>query len=106
MNMPTVLRRPRHDTTPIILAISIVTLIVGALLVWQNTASQSRYTTLREGQTTGQTQRTDQQQLTCALWAMLREDPNRTVEASVQKAADNICSTIPTPTPTSSTASR
>jgi hypothetical protein len=95
-------RKPRHDTTPLIAVIGVAAVLVAALLVWQNSASQDRYSTLRTAQTTGASQRTDQQQLTCALWALLRDEPDRKITASVRAAADKICSTVPTPTPSSS----
>ena len=99
MAMP-VFRKPRHEATPIILVICAVAALVAGLLIWQNAASQQRYSTLRTAQSAGAEQRTDQQQLTCALWALLRDDKDQHVSASVRTAADKICSTVPTPTPT------
>ncbi|MFE9812394.1 hypothetical protein [Streptomyces sp. NPDC005548] len=96
------LRRPRHDTTPAIVSVVAVMIVLAALLVWQNSRAQDRLSTLRSGQTTGLAQRTDQQQLTCALWAILRADNATKVTASVRTAADKICSTVPTPTPSES----
>lgn len=104
MAMP-VFRKPRHEATPIILVICMVAALVAGLLIWQNAASQRRYSTLRTAQSAGAVQRTDQQQLTCALWALLRESPDREVPASLSKAADKICSTVPTPAPSSSAGS-
>jgi hypothetical protein len=96
------LRRPRHDTTPVIAVVVVVMLCLAGLLVWQNTKAQDRLATLRSGQTTGLAQRTDQQQLTCALWAILRADAAAKVSDAVRTAADKICSTVPTPTPSPS----
>lgn len=99
----TPIRRPRHDTTPLIAGVGIVVLFLAALLVWQNGQAQNRLATLRSGQTTGLAQRTDQQQLTCALWAAIRADKATAIPADVRSAADKICATIPTPTPTPTT---
>jgi hypothetical protein len=96
------LRRPRHDTTPVIAAVVAVMIVLACLLVWQNTKAQDRLSTLRSGQTTGLAQRTDQQQLTCALWAVMRSDAQAKLTAAVRQAADKICATVPTPTPTES----
>ena len=102
MAAPTMLRRPKHDTTPVIAVVVVVVLILAAVLTWQNSRAQDRLATLRAGQTTGLAQRTDQQQLTCALWAVLRKDPKAQIPADVRTAADRICSTVPTPTPSQS----
>jgi predicted component of type VI protein secretion system len=96
---PIPFRRPRHDTTPVIAIVIAVGLILAGLLVYQTVRSQDRYSTLRTAQTTGQAQRTDQQQLTCALWAILRDSTSQKLTASMRQAADRICSTVPTPTP-------
>lgn len=95
-------RRPRHDSTPVITAVSVIVLILAALLVWQSTQAQDRLSTLRSGQVNGSAQRTDTQQLTCALWAVLRDDPTRKIPADVRTAADRICAQVPTPTPSDS----
>ncbi|MEU7338724.1 hypothetical protein [Streptomyces sp. NPDC007074] len=93
------LRRPRHDTTPVIAVVVVIMFVLAGLLIWQNARAQDRLSTLRSGQATGLTQRTDQQQLTCALWAVMRDNSTAKVSASVRAAADKICSTVPTPTP-------
>lgn len=93
------LRKSHHDTTPIITIVGAIALVIGVLLVWQNAQSQERYSTLRSGQTTGLAQRTDQQQLTCVLWAILREDKADKLTPSMRQAADSICADVPTPTP-------
>ncbi|MFJ7297557.1 hypothetical protein [Streptomyces collinus] len=95
-------RRPRHDTTPLIAVVMVVVLILAGVLLWQSARADERLATLRSGQTTGQVQRTDQQQLTCALWAVLRNDSTQKIPADVRKAADKICATVPTPTPSES----
>jgi hypothetical protein len=51
------------------------------------------------GQATAIGQRTDQTQLTCALWALLHGSNSDKVSASLREAADRICSDVPTPTP-------
>ena len=93
-------RRPRLDSTPVIAVVVVVVLVLSAVLAWQQSQAQDRLSTLRSGQTTGQAQRTDQQQLTCALWAAIRADKGTTVPAEVRRAADKICATVPTPNPT------
>lgn len=100
MTLPS-LRRTRYDATPIIVAVIVIAVVVGALLTWQNSQSQQRYSTLRSGQATGQEQRTDQSQLTCVLWAILREQNEGQVTAAMKKAADRICAAVPTPAPSS-----
>lgn len=95
-------RRPPHNTTPIIAVVAAIVVILAAILMWQNASSQERLGTLRSGQTTGLAQRTDQQQLTCALWAVLRNDAETDVPAELRTAADQICATVPTPTPSQS----
>lgn len=92
------IRRPRHDSTLLIAVVVSVVLVLAGLLVWQSTRAQEQLGTLDSGQTTGLEQRTDQQQLTCALWAVLRDDARARVPADVREAADRICSTVPTPT--------
>ncbi|MFF7476566.1 hypothetical protein [Streptomyces sp. NPDC008092] len=98
MASPAAIRRPRHDTS-VIAAVTIVVLILAGVLTWQNSRAQERLAGLRSGQSTGLAQRTDQQQLTCALWAVLRAEQTAQVPADVRSAADRICSTVPTPTP-------
>lgn len=105
MAAPVPFRRPRHDTTPVIAVVLVVVLVLAALLTWQQSQAQARLSTLRSGQTTGLAQRTDQQQLTCALWAVLRDDQTEKIPADVRTAADRICATVPTPTPSSSSPS-
>lgn len=94
-------RRPRNDTT-VIAVVVVVVAVLASLLLWQNSKAQDRLSTLRSGQTTGLAQRTDQQQLTCALWAVLRDDARAQVTAELRTAADKICATVPTPTPSTS----
>jgi hypothetical protein len=93
------LRKPRLDTTPIIAAVAVVAVAVAALLIWQNTQAQARYSTLRSGQTTGAAQRTDQTQLTCALWILLQGQASSKVTPAMRTAANRICSSVPTPVP-------
>lgn len=104
MAAPIPLRRPRHDTTPVIAVVLATMLILAVLLIWQNSRAQDRLATLRSGQTTGLAQRTDQQQLTCALWAVMRDDAQAKLSGAVRTAADKICATVPTPTPSTSSA--
>ncbi|MEV0441792.1 hypothetical protein AB0I84_35180 [Streptomyces spectabilis] len=78
--------------------------ILAAVEVWISTSSQDRLATVRESQVSGQergvAQRTDQTQLTCALWAAMRSEPEaKEVPASVRAAADAICTDVPTPAP-------
>ncbi|QBJ94518.1 hypothetical protein D0Z67_29565 (plasmid) [Streptomyces seoulensis] len=94
--------RVRHDTTPVIAAVLSLVMVLAAVLMWQNSRAQDRLTTLRSGQTAGLAQRTDQQQLTCALWAILRNDRAADITAQMRQAADRICSEVPTPTPSAS----
>lgn len=102
MAAPVFARRPRHDSTPVIAVVVVLVLILSGALMWQSSQAQDRLTTLRSGQVTGSAQRTDTQQLTCALWAVLRDDPTRKVPADVRAAADKICAQVPTPTPSES----
>lgn len=95
-------RRQRHDTTPVIAVVLILVVTLAAVLMWQNSRAQDRLTTLRSGQTTGQAQRTDQQQVTCALWTILRSDKTNKIPVDVRTAADRICSNVPTPAPSES----
>jgi hypothetical protein len=99
---PAPFRRYRHDTTPVIAVVLAVVLVLSALLAYQQSQAQSRLATLRSGQTTGQAQRTDQQQLTCALWAVLRDDKTQKISPAIRKAADKICAAVPTPNPSAS----
>ncbi|MFD8545677.1 hypothetical protein [Streptomyces sp. NPDC059649] len=94
--------RPLGGNAIIVVVLATVAVLAG-VLVWMQTTAQDRLSTLRSGQTTGQAQRTDQQQLTCALWAILRKDHSAQLDAAIKKAADKICSDVPTPTPSSST---
>lgn len=84
-------------------AIIAAVVALGIVLVWLNAVQQDRLTTVRQTQVTGQKtavgQRTDQAQLTCALWALLRDSNARKVSASVREAADRICAEVPTPLP-------
>ncbi|MFF2094882.1 hypothetical protein [Streptomyces sp. NPDC058202] len=77
--------------------------VVGLVLVLLNSQQQDRLSTVRQTQVSGQRaasgQRTDQTQVTCALWALLREDKSGRLPASVQLAVDRICSGVPTPAP-------
>ncbi|MEU4168844.1 hypothetical protein AB0F46_18450 [Streptomyces sp. NPDC026665] len=76
---------------------------VGLALVLLNAQQQERLATVRQTQVSGQKtatgQRTDQTQLTCVLWALLREENSRKLTPDVQKAADRICAGVPTPAP-------
>ncbi|MGW0920061.1 hypothetical protein ACWD3J_13725 [Streptomyces sp. NPDC002755] len=92
-------RRPRHDTTPLIAIVLAAVVALAGVLVWQSTQAQDRLSALRSGQTTGLAQRTDQTQLTCALWAVLRDTDSPKLTPAVRAAADGICATVPTPTP-------
>lgn len=98
MTAPLLGRRPVGGTGIIAVVLATVVVLAG-VLVWMQSSAQDRLTTLRSGQTTGQAQRTDQQQLTCALWAILRDDNARQLSAAMRRAADKICSDVPTPTP-------
>lgn len=102
MAAPVPFRRPRHDTTPVIAVVVVIVLLLAALLTWQQSQAQNRLATLRSGQTTGQAQRTDQQQLTCALWAILRDSRSDKLTPALRQAADKICATVPTPSPSAS----
>lgn len=93
------LRKPRLDATPIIVMVGVVAIAIAALLVWQNTQAQIRYSTLRTGQATGVTQRTDQTQLTCALWVLLQGQAGLKVTPAMRTAANRICANVPTPDP-------
>lgn len=95
----TPIRRPRHDSTPVIAVVVALGVILASLLVWQSTQSQERLSTLRNGQVNGTVQRTDTQQLSCALWAVLRSDDTRKIPADLRQAADKICANVPTPAP-------
>lgn len=84
-------------------------LVVGAVialavtLIWINAAQQDRLAVVRQSQVSGQKtatgQRTDQTQLVCALWAILRDSKSTQLNDAVKTSADQICSTIPTPLP-------
>ncbi|MEU0787576.1 hypothetical protein ABZ341_39300 [Streptomyces sp. NPDC006173] len=95
-------RRTRHDTNPVIAVIVTIGVLLAGLLIYQTVGSGDRYSTLRSGQTTGLAQRTDQQQLTCALWVILRDSKSEQLTAAMRKAADKICADVPTPTPSGS----
>lgn len=101
MTAPLPVRRPLGGNIIIAVVLTTVTILAG-VLVWMQTSAQDRLTTLRSGQATGQVQRTDQQQLTCALWAILRDDNATELSTAMRKAADKICADVPTPTPSSS----
>lgn len=102
MAAPVIVRRPKHDTTPVITVVVVVVLILAGVLMWQNSRAQDRLTTLRSGQTTGLAQRTDQQQLTCVLWAILRDTRSAELTPAMRKSADKICAGVPTPSPSPS----
>ena len=101
MTAPLPGRRPVGGNAIIAVVFTVVTVLAGVLIAMQTNA-QDRLTTLRSGQTSGQAQRTDQQQLTCALWAILRDDNAKELSTAIRKAADKICADVPTPTPSSS----
>ncbi|MFE9391729.1 hypothetical protein [Streptomyces sp. NPDC006784] len=86
-------RRPRGSDVTIVVVVVVVAALA-ALLVWLSASSQE----LQQGQQSGRAQRTDQQQLTCALWAAMRSDVPGDLSAEVRAAADRICSDVPTPT--------
>lgn len=96
-----VTRRLLGGNAIIAVVLATVTVLAG-VLVWMQSSAQDRLTTLRSGQTTGQAQRTDQQQLTCALWAILRDDDATHLSAAMRRAADKICASAPTPNPSAS----
>ncbi|MFF8784853.1 hypothetical protein [Streptomyces sp. NPDC015125] len=96
-------RRPLGGNVIIVGVLGAVVVLAG-VLVWMQSSAQDRLTTLRSGQTTGQAQRTDQQQLTCALWVIIRDENAKQLSAAMRKAADKICSDVPTPTPSTSAA--
>ncbi|MFB7707864.1 hypothetical protein [Streptomyces sp. NPDC056105] len=87
-------------------AVIAAVVILGIILVVLNAAQQDKLATVRQTQVTGQKsatgQRTDQTQLTCALWAILHGGDSDKVAASLRKAADRICADVPTPTPSGS----
>ena len=101
MAAPLTARRPLGGNAIIAVVLATVTVLAG-VLVWMQSTAQDRLTTLRTGQTTGQAQRTDQQQLTCALWVILRDENAKQLSAAMRKAADKICANAPTPGPSSS----
>ncbi|MEV7466092.1 hypothetical protein AB0O20_06205 [Streptomyces kronopolitis] len=101
MAAPLTARRPLGGNT-IIAGVLVAVVVLAGVLVWMQSTAQDRLTTLRSGQTTGQAQRTDQQQLTCVLWAILRPDNAKQVSTEMRKAADKICANAPTPSPSSS----
>ena len=78
-------------------------IVLGFVLIWINAAQQDRLATVRQTQLSGQKtavgQRTDQQQLTCALWAILRETKSAQLTDAMRTSADRICAVIPTPLP-------
>ncbi|GES27958.1 hypothetical protein AB0G60_02450 [Streptomyces angustmyceticus] len=101
MTAPLPGRRPVGGNAIITVVFVTVTVLAG-VLIWMQSNAQTGLTTLRSGQTTGQAQRTDQQQLTCALWAILRDDNAKRLGAAMRRAADKICANAPTPGPSSS----
>lgn len=95
-------QRPQHNSTPLIAVVVVLVLILAGILIWQSARAQDRLVTLRSGQSTGLAQRTDQQQLTCALWAVIRSDTTAKIPDELRTAADRICATVPTPAPSQS----
>ncbi|WP_432169035.1 hypothetical protein [Streptomyces sp. 1222.5] len=100
-------RRPAPTATTrrgnaLFVAIIAAVVVLGGVLVWLNASQQDRLATVRQSQVSGQKtatgQRTDQTQLTCALWALLRDGKTGTLPGSVRDAADKICADVPTPT--------
>lgn len=92
--------KSRYDATPVIVVVTLIALIIGVLLIWQNAGAQQRYSTLRDGQTTGLEQRTEQTQLLCAVWTALLKDDTAQVAAATRETVDSICAAPPTPSPT------
>lgn len=95
-------RRPEQRGNVALGMVLAAVCLLAALEVWIATSSQDRLRTVRESQVSGQekglSQRTDQAQLTCALWAAMRSEPEaRAVSAPVRAAADAICTDVPTP---------
>ncbi|MFD7793656.1 hypothetical protein [Streptomyces sp. NPDC059759] len=94
---------PARRSNVISSAIVAVVIAVGLVLVLLNSQQQGRLATVRQTQVSGQKaasgQRTDQTQVTCALWALLRGDKPASLPAGVQQAVDRICSGVPTPAP-------
>lgn len=78
-------------------------ILLGIVLILLNASQQDRLSTVRQTQVSGQKtatgQRTDQTQLTCALWALLHGGDSEKVGTALREAADRICSDVPTPTP-------
>lgn len=88
-----------HSNLPLIVGASAAALIVAVVLVWQSASTQ---TSLQNGRATGTQQRLDQQQVTCALWALLRAQNTAGphLQADIAAAADRICASAPTPVAT------
>lgn len=102
MSMPPM---PRVSGSSALIAVVVVTvLVLASIEVVLTTRAQDRIAAVRSGQVSGQTaatgQRTDQQQLTCAIWAALSAEALARIPADVQEAADRICADVPTPAPT------
>ncbi|MFJ6841328.1 hypothetical protein ACIQRE_01515 [Streptomyces griseoluteus] len=94
-------RNPERRANVILGAAIAAVVVVGVVLVLLNTVQQQRLATVRQTQVTGQRtaagQRTDQTQLTCALWALLQGSGSSRVGDDVRQAADRICAGVPTP---------
>ena len=99
MSIPPMPRPSGHS-----LLIGGVLLTVAVLTVWWLVLATSAQDQLEQvtdnqvtGISTGTSQRTDQQQLTCAIWAALSDEALGRITAEVRRAADAICSDVPTP---------
>jgi hypothetical protein len=92
-------RRSDRNFWTLVGGLAVFTIIVAVLNVQQ----QDRLATVRDGQVTGQKtasgQRSDQTQLTCAIWELVRKDAG-SLSSDTVKSANAICSTVPTPVPT------
>lgn len=88
----------------LITTVVVVVIALASVQVALTARSQDQVSTVRQGQVTGQAtagaQRTDQAQLTCAIWAALSDEAFRRIPERVRAAADRICSDVPTPAPT------
>lgn len=90
--------QPHRSNATVITAVSLIAAVIAAVLIYQAASTQN---TLQTNKTSATQQRTDTEQVTCALWAALRAGKTLAVDQAIAAEATRVCATLPTPLPSS-----